>query len=143
MKTLIPLSDFVLEQTTNEWSATRRLSLIIGYAEFLKQPLKLEMFVACGERYQNVLDEPNFSKFEHEKDFDTYLQTYADAEKRVLFTGFSVGKFGFKDQYYVKFGDNMKAVFPFPNIRNYTIEDLIEFDIELTPSALKQIGVKE
>lgn len=48
---LISMTDFVLEQTnkiTNEWSEDdqiRLLDKISNYANFLKRPLKLEMFL--------------------------------------------------------------------------------------------------
>jgi hypothetical protein len=46
MEHLISMTDFVLKQNSNQTSA-RRLSQIIGYADFLKKPLKLGYFIAC------------------------------------------------------------------------------------------------
>ena len=53
---LISMTDFVLEvskQTTNEGnSLVRNFNKIKNYAQFLKQPLKLEMFVPCDDSEQ-------------------------------------------------------------------------------------------
>ena len=76
------MTDFVLEQSEEapkdknlhktNWSLEfeKYSKLIIRYAEFLKQPLKLEMFIPCDEN-GNVLEEPNQS------DFDEYSHEYA------------------------------------------------------------------
>ncbi|MCJ8153238.1 hypothetical protein MKJ01_05615 [Chryseobacterium sp. SSA4.19] len=140
---LKPMMDFVLEQkqkTTSETDYAKPLKLIFNYANFLKQPLTLGMFVPCDEN-GNVLEKPENFIEGYDSEYNEEIYNYMRVKEKVLFKGFSHGKFGFKDQYYVKLGENMKAVFPFPNIRNYTIEDLIEFEPELTPSALKLIGL--
>ena len=59
MKNLIPITDFVLEQSEigfevqslshQNKNRADRFSKLIKYAKFLKQPLKLEMFVPCDE----------------------------------------------------------------------------------------------
>ena len=55
------MTDFVLEQLNEENSRTRPIRSVLnaleGYANFLKQPLKLEMFVPCDED-GNILKEP-------------------------------------------------------------------------------------
>ena len=52
---LISMTDFVLYCSKNV-GHPRTINSIISYAEFLKQPLKLEMFVACDEN-GNILEE--------------------------------------------------------------------------------------
>lgn len=41
-----------------------------------------------------------------------------------------------------KLGDNKDSIYTFPNVKNYTIEDLAHLKIELTENAIKQIGLK-
>ena len=91
---LISMTDFVFSQNTQNTSA-RRLSEIIGYATFLKQPLTLEMFVPCDED-GNVLEKPSkdmWDKFINSEfgSFDesyTYCFHYQEAESKVIFKGF-------------------------------------------------------
>ncbi|MEA1849207.1 hypothetical protein U9K52_09810 [Chryseobacterium sp. MHB01] len=62
MKTLIPLSDFVLEQSRTQtldrsqidWydAEMAKLELIRNYAEFLKQPLTLSMFTGENKLFE-------------------------------------------------------------------------------------------
>jgi hypothetical protein len=54
---LISMTDFVLEQVNPKNTDSQFCEKIIYYANFLKQPLKLEMFVPCDED-SNVLEEP-------------------------------------------------------------------------------------
>ena len=90
---LISMTDFVLHQYSNNYHANTP-TRILNYARFLKQPLKLEMFVPCDED-GNVLNEP--------KDWKTYesggsafmnideilpCQDYKKAKEKVLFEGF-------------------------------------------------------
>ena len=154
MKTLISMTDFVLEQYPKfnpfgNDEQCRIFDKVYAYANFLKQPLTLGMFVPCGERYQNVLKEPNRFNFEHDRDYDIYLNTYAEAKEKVLFQ-------------HAKYNDiqpstdwnfySLKGVkiAEANNLGKYnlvyrlnTIEDLLNRiqDIELTESAIKQIGL--
>lgn len=58
---LIPMTDFVLYQSKQYWDGHIMLNdfqnICESYAKFLKQPLKLEMFVPCDDD-GNVLEEP-------------------------------------------------------------------------------------
>ena len=62
---LIPMTDFVLEQLNEQNSRTKPMREVFNslekYAKFLKQPLKLEMFVPCDEE-GNVLEEPKIEE---------------------------------------------------------------------------------
>lgn len=99
---LIPMTDFVLrineiekeiDQFFDSWRM-KQLRIIENYAKFLKQPLKLEMFVPCDD-YGNVLKEPiNYNIWEElhynngkkEKGtigFDEHLK-YQKAKEKVL-----------------------------------------------------------
>ena len=97
---LIPMTDFVMKQnyiTTLDISQIdfydkelKILSTIRNYATFLKQPLKLEMFVPCDEN-GNVLEEPQMrpernSFDEEDMDYDAQeLYDYIKAKEKVLF----------------------------------------------------------
>lgn len=65
---LIPMTDFVLEQLNEQNSRTKPMRDVFNslekYAKFLKQPLKLEMFLPCDED-GNILEEPsNYQLYE-------------------------------------------------------------------------------
>lgn len=141
---LISMTDFVLEQEKNYAHVTRDLKknpflLIVDYAKFLKQPLTLGMFIPCGERYQNVLKEPNSFNFEHEQDYEIYLNTYAEAKEKVLFEGFSIRNE--KKKSFIGI-EGFEIELPLEKYK-MTIEDLANDwnNIELTQSAIKQIGL--
>ena len=94
---LIPMTDFVLRideflpqdlgQFFDSWRMSQ-LRLIENYAKFLKQPLKLEMFVPCDEE-GNILEEPKIENYtqeelEHSVMGCDYLD-YNKAKEKVLF----------------------------------------------------------
>ena len=102
MQKLISTTDFVLEQKTkfDNWDksfdATKSFWLLVDYAKFLKQPLKLGMFVPCDEK-GNVLAEvycPQncYCGEEQTKDCKEWKYEYNRADERVLFKGFSLNK---------------------------------------------------
>lgn len=81
---LMKMTDFVLEH--KEWRGNILSDACIKYANFLKQPLALDMFIGDKALFTEVLD--NLVDLEY-----------------------------------------------------YTIEDLIEYDLTLTPHAIKQLGL--
>lgn len=108
-----------------------------NYDALLKQPLKLGFFVPCDEN-GNVLD-PSDAFKSCEKGF-----LYGKAKERVLFKGFEFVKtINYRELMpYNRFLKNDE----YWNIRfpNRDIESLIikfEYGIELTDSAIKQIGL--
>jgi hypothetical protein len=135
MKKLISMTDFVLEQDTN-WSYKNTIVSIRDYANFLKQPLELWMFVPCDED-GNVLEEPKDegqTLVRLEKDFKEYQQ----AKERCLFEGFELK--GENELFYNLTHDLCYSVFLSKNNKR-TMQDLINSDFKLTPTALKQIGL--
>ncbi|MBP1165021.1 hypothetical protein JOE44_001905 [Chryseobacterium sp. PvR013] len=170
---LIPLSDFVLEQEKKLENilterlpiikTTSALSKIIDYAKFLKQPLKLGMFLPM-DKHGVVLEPLQFCctgsdcgcmgmpvNVSSQEEIDEYYQ----AEDKVLFNGFRS-----KPAINEVFNDSLKLtiyleMFQFMNVHENglgggdligsTIEALAHADlgIELTPSALEAIGIKE
>ena len=124
---LISMTEFVLshEATTDyEYQLKRHLN----YAKFLKQPLKLEMFIPCDEK-GNVLEKPkdwhkhiSFTDNEHKK--------YQKAKEKVLFKDMPMN---YIDLQVLKTYEN----------KNKIIEDLfnetVDVDFILTENAIKQL----
>lgn len=94
---LIPMTDFVVKESKTEmkrnelWETQQLKSLkrITNYAKFLKQPLKIEMFVPCDDE-GNVLEKPKRDNFLthgicRTDDFTKSLKEYEKAKEKVLF----------------------------------------------------------
>ena len=89
---LVPMTDFVLEQLNEQNSRTKPMREVFNslekYATFLRQPLKLEMFVPCDEE-GNVLEEPKIEEEyvdEHTTQiFAKYQYDLDKAKEKVLF----------------------------------------------------------
>lgn len=128
---LISMTDFV-SNYTETGCLLKEINKIRNYASFLKQPLKLEMFVPCDED-GNVLEEPKhiseteFKMFEEGGLYKAYsenLSKYEQAKEKVLFEGF-------KDIVAIDYHIS----------RNRTIEYLSKFStIDLTQNAIKLLG---
>lgn len=128
---LISMTDFVLEQLNEENSRTRPIRSVLnaleGYANFLKQPLKLEMFVPCDEEGEIL----NYNEIlESVKEGTETWGIWETAKEKVLFEGFeSIGGIAMAKAICETF---------------HTIEDLASkkiplVDLQLTPTAIKQI----
>lgn len=156
MKKLCSMTDFVLEQNKNiQWSDTDNLENIISYAEFLKHPLELWMFVAVGEN-GNVLGTPKAPHTFASENSDLYIEKwnkekeqYKKAKERCLFKGFEIierkcnnSSFLFVEYkgIYVFYKSTGLDYFVISNEFN-TIEDLIKYNSELTPTAIKKLGL--
>ena len=145
MKELISLSEYVLKRSTSEWSSKKRLSAIIGYAEFLNLPIKLGMFVPVHEGF--ILSKPNY----YESFLNNYYldkpglidyescHRYKKAEDNVLFKSFDV-----KEDSYWEFGISYKDFWTaFYAWDGKPIGYLLSMfdDIELTESAIKKYNL--
>ena len=115
-----------------------------NYDALLKQPLKLGFFVPCDEN-GNVLEEPkrwnDYLQFPDSFDGNKAwgeLYDYELAQEQVLFKGFKHYLFMQADN--IKHNKSRKC-FSFPNYNGVIIEDLISLEVELTESAIKQIGL--
>lgn len=143
---LISMVEFVLEQAKLKNDAYELAHLLIDYANFLKQPLTLGMFVPAkfidGEWV--VLEEPDPIKnstsegnfLEYDED---YLKEYQEAKDKVLFKGAKIDRYGrlFLYGYLGSFlKGKLKLQFPYETIRNISGRG-----IELTESAKKKIGL--
>ena len=135
---LISMTDFVLEQKEKLKNSEQGFNIekydfiinVCNYAKFLKQPLEQWMFAPCDENGNILLDGVNWNK-----------KFYQKAQERVLFEGFKVKKndrwttFFYKKEFFTSF-TSFSYIF-----KNKTIEDLIDFDVTLTQTAIKQLGL--
>jgi len=145
MKTLTSMTDFVLEQSEilhkDQKNRNFNLGMLdfatnsIKYARFLKQPLAVYQFVPCklvdGEWV--VLEEPCAGMY----GYDHVYKEYQEALDEVLFEGFEVCNrqseficIVFKDGYLL-----------LKNLLKETIEYLVPYNLQLTKTALKEIGL--
>ncbi len=156
MKTLIPLSDFVLEQEIRMSSPEIFKSKVYAYANFLKQPLKLEMFIPC------INDEP-ISSVPYYADGVEKINEYKAAKEKVLFEDAVIiddsphyqterilidlklnnsSTIRIYSHFIYHNGREEKVFMPsFKEIP--TVEFLVAWNLTLTPSALNKIGIKE
>lgn len=134
---LISMTEFVLEQCNDEniaIASESTMRVIKKYANLLRQPLTLGMFVPCDEN-GNVLEEPK-PQFGNWKVgvpiFDSEVEQkcidFEQAKDRVLFTG------NYPLQLMSNCIDNNRDV-------EWLLTGIVNFNFELTPTALKQIGL--
>lgn len=136
---LIPASDFIIEQenyisqfSTREARTFEPYNAIVNYAKFLKQPLTLGMFLPCDEQGHRLSNQHFY---------------YLEAKERVLFEGFEIKDssngaykgyiFKITAHEYAQIEYNLTTKRFFAGLEK--IEDLIDYKIKLTPTALKQI----
>ena len=132
-----------------------------NFDNFLEQPLKLEMFVPC-DNDEEILKpqyiagkEVIYNELVEEFIMDK-VKEYNEAKEKVLFEGFNLNQKDFsklesifcltKECFQITFFTKEKGCF-MDNLKTNktyeikTIEDLIQFELELTESAIKQIGL--
>ena len=154
---LIPMTDFVLrineiekeiDQFFDSWRMNQ-LRIIENYAKFLKQPLKIEMFVPCDDE-GIVLEEPKIEEEyvdEHTTQiFAQYQYDLDKAKEKVLFEGFKI--YDFKLNVFFYLGrrktlsyDKKRKDFITIGFLPETVEDLINVSsqIKLSQTALNTI----
>jgi len=157
MEKLISMTDFVLEQMKNTETLKDNFVKTAAYAKFLKQTLELWMFVPCDED-GNVIKEPTARYKSNEARWGTSIETdewkeYQQAKERCLFECFEFTesqKFSTvnkiknsvhwytKDRLYLttKKEDGYHSYFQL-----FTVEDLIQCEIQLTTTAQKQLSL--
>ena len=144
MKTprLISMTSFVLENAKQPYVEGTKYKDLVNYAKFLKQPLKLEMFVPCDEE-GDILEEPtNYEKrlLNMMTEYNDEVYTYYQAKVKVLFEGIE-----FRTNGGVNFLTIKEDTFAFHDFnikfKNLTIEDLIQYNLQHTENAVKQIGL--
>ena len=138
---LITMTDFVLEQnyiTTLDISQIdfydkelSVLSKIRNYANFLKKPLKLEMFVTCDDN-GNVLEDIIGHGMIH--NYSEKLKQYEQAKDKVLFDGFDIYSNGDLHNAFVTFESSRLEIM---NVENLITD--FQYSFYLTPNAIKRI----
>lgn len=137
---LINMTDFVLQEskggqqvnsiTSQLYHDLRRIK---KYANFLKQPLKLEMFVPVDED-GNVLEEKFVENYQTDfglySDFEKYNKEYYKAKEKVLFLRFDGSDF---DSSLAKV--YLDSYFNIEQLSNEVKEQV------LTENAIKQLGL--
>lgn len=142
---LISMTDFVLEQELNLCDDYKKsYGKMVKYANFLKQPLKLEMFVPCDES-GNVLEYCPFTK-NNETNLESVerLSIYELAKERVLFDfNGGIKLIRNKDNFFIIEDKNGVFLRILKGKTRTTVETLFKFsvDITLTQSAIKKIGL--
>ena len=126
---LVTLIDFVLQENKNGQQVNSitsqlhyELRSIKKYATFLRQPLKLEMFVPCDDE-GNILEEPEDYELRLPNmmtEYNDEIYRYEQAQEKVLF--YDVDYFYDEGRLTIKFG---KRFVHFEDLKNgYIIEDL-------------------
>ena len=128
---LISMTDFVLNETNRPTTLSESFQKCVTYANFLKQPLKLEMFVPCDED-GNILEDitgQGMIPFYVEK-----AHRFLTAKEKVLFEGFEI--YGNGDLYnqFVTFDSNRLEIM---NVENLITD--FQYSFNLTPNAIKRI----
>lgn len=155
MEKLISMTDFVLENTTDilDYGYNANEVKTNKYANFLKQPLMIGMFVPC-DLDGNVLTKNTMSEDTCEDDCDHYncvkemnqCISYQEAKSRVFFDVYDIKEhhaphliqiWHDKEKYLFSYNISSKL---FSTTAN-TIEDLVKNNLVLTESAKKQIGI--
>jgi hypothetical protein len=151
---LISMTIFVLEQEIqlrNDSDYTNQECLVkqFNYANFLKQPLELWMFVPCDENGY-VLEIPTPRKGDDGNwNYQSRFEQYQQAKERCLFEGFEIVTKDFDKKPY-KFMQNKDTYVAFleplsnewKKVNDYEcLEDLALYKFLLTPTAIKQLGL--
>lgn len=132
---LISMTDFVLEEGNPSNTDEQFTNKVMAYANFIKQPLELWMFVPCDED-GNVLEESGMFKLLGDIDGDLEQQKHQQAKERCLFEGFECQKQG--KEILVTFDKNPVWV----NWNNSKIiENLVYLKPQLTQTTIKQLGL--
>jgi len=151
MKTLISAVEFILQNTTDTLDSGYNSTelLLRRYANFLKQPLHISMFIPATLE-GNVLefDYPQNKAFD-EIAQEAFKNEYQQAKERVLFEGFEIKTHPTIDTFkYIGFEYYEEPIFIVksnteiiqPTHGTYiTVESLVKYNLTLTDNALKQI----
>lgn len=150
---LVSMVDFVLNILNQDppYNEVKMLTQISNYANFLKQPLAIGMFVPC-DLDGNVLTEPSVLSPEHISKTNQKLEAYQQAKERCLFEGFQVIGQDCEDNFFeIELIDGNLWIDFVNGIANVSdemgglqienIEYLVGQNLRLTESARKQIGI--
>ena len=153
MEKLISMVDFVLLQETKlnayYFRKEKAFSLVLNYANFLKQSLTLGMFVPCdldGNVLEPVIkmDYTGFEDYGAKYPVECYeydLKKYEEAKQRVFFNGFELKYYSLSNKAYLK-KKGSGFILPY---QGWNVESILtyseKFRPTLTETAKKQIGI--
>ena len=144
---LVSMVDYVEiihnKEVTVSYGYRQKLQQITNYANFLKQPLKLEMFVPCDDE-STPIEPPTekdkidlgggFATIEERQELEDWEKDYQKAQEKVLFKGFDYGDgclYCNNKLFWVKgFGKYDK------------IETIVCDELEITENAIKKLELK-
>ncbi len=127
---LLSMTDFVLRETNSPTTLAESFQRCVTYANFLKQPLKIEMFVPVDE-YGNILQEPE--EFKEWIKSDHYFNASESVTHQCRMYKKALEKVLFEIEY--KYSAELIVEL------NTDIESIKNLDIELTPNTIKQLGL--
>lgn len=126
------MTDFILKQRQKEdTDNVRRFWACERYAKFIKQPLELWMFVPCKlvDGVWEILDFPILKGIPRNASFNSKYQNdcfeYQQAKERCIFNGFNY--------------EDVKEMLSCNSHK--VVEDIIKYDVQLTATAQKQMGL--
>ena len=132
---LISMTVFVLEQSKRimnvEITHLESHNQIVNYANFLKQPLKLEMFVPCDDN-GNVLEGIIGNGMIH--NYSEKVKQYEQAKDKVLFDGFDIYSNGDLHNAFVTFESSRLEIM---NVENLITD--FQYSFYLTSNAIERI----
>ena len=152
---LVSMVDYVEiihnKEVTVSYGYRQKLQQITNYANFLKQPLKLEMFVPCDDE-STPIEPPTekdkidlgggFATIKERQELEDWENDYQKAQEKVLFKGFEFlkkpGRHSGLHTYVFKHQTKGKVLVSF--FLNSNIEDVVYLDLELTENAIKKLN---
>lgn len=144
---LISMTDFVLEQSQKIEDLHDNLCCAIAYnkienyANFLKQPLELGMFVPCDED-GNLFSEFQLEILNSNDEVYELRKVFQQAKERCLFEGFKLDtKYLWLKNSLFMICDDFNESFKKYGIIEDLLNKYLTKDIELTQTAIKQIGL--
>lgn len=140
MEKLISMTDFVLEQIKRKVSVISHMICIEEYANLLKQPLTLGMFVPCSLENGMPLNDNGLVDSEGYVLDEIEFKEYQEAKERVLFEGFELrDRYLWNKDKLFMISDNYNESFSNTKSIEWLLSTMHEFN--LTESAKKQIGI--
>ena len=128
---LISMTNFVIQEWEKDMYTDDFTKIVKNYAYFLKQPLKLEMFVPCDED-GNVLEDIIGNGMIH--NYSEKVKQYEQAKDKVLFEGFDIYSNGDLHNAFVTFESSSLEIM---NVENLITD--FQYSFYLTPNAIKRI----
>ena len=130
------MSDFVLQQLEVKQSPSEFKESVKKYAEFLKQPVKLSMFVPCDEN-EKPLKIPHLAMFVDTGEALTSLNKaeseYNKALSKVIFKGFKLDKL-YKNELYLSNNEIIVFLNSDFTLKHQSIEELAVLNLDVSLS---------